>query len=242
MKYGVGVAGPLTIHGPSTDFWDNPVDPILMTDWSYRSAFEDWAYSLGQTTDPTTGIITSNPRPAMKSILLNGKGQYVPTFAEYKDPTFVVNEVPKHTIFFQKGRRHLLRLINTAVDATFIFSIDHHYITVIGMDLVPIVPYRTNSVLIGIGQRYHVIVEAKPDVEVPGGNYWMRTTVAEGCSSFAETRALPDERTGIVRYDPFSPFMPLSKKHTFPTACADEDYANLKPWLKWTVDDKAIGT
>lgn len=135
-----------------------------------------------------------------------------------------------------------MRLINTAVDATFIFSIDNHVITVIGMDLVPIVQYQTNSVLVGIGQGYHIIVEAKPDVDSPGGNYWIRTTVADGwCSSFAATRAVPDERTGIIRYDPSRPYMPLSKRHTFPTACADEDYVNLKPWLKWQVNDTNIG-
>ena len=54
-------------------------------------------------------------------------------------------------IFNKQGVRYLLRLINTSVDSTFIFSIDGHNLTVIGMDFVPIEPYTNTSVLIGIG-------------------------------------------------------------------------------------------
>jgi len=220
----------MTIHGPSSGSYDLAKDPILMTDWSYRNSFDEWAFSLQP----------NGTRPAMKSILLNGTGQYVPTMAEF-NAGLVVKEVKKYTTVFQKGKRYLLRLINTSVDATFIFSIDHHNLTVVGADFVPIVNYSTNSVLVGIGQRYHVIVEANPQVEVPGSSYWIRTTVAQGCSSFATTRAVPDERTGILRYDANSPFEPISKKHIFPTKCSDEPYEKLKPVLRWTVEPPEKG-
>lgn len=51
-----------------------------------------------------------------------------------------------------QGKKYLLRLINTSVDTTFIFAIDNHDITVMSSDFVPIVPYKTDSVLIGIGK------------------------------------------------------------------------------------------
>lgn len=47
------------------------------------------------------------------------------------------------------------------------FSIDGHKLTVIAADLVPIVPYRTDSVILTSGQRYDVIFEANQDI----GNY-----------------------------------------------------------------------
>lgn len=233
LQYGVGLAGPMTIHGPSSGSYELAKDPFLMTDWSYRNAFDEWAYSLRNE--------TKVDRPAMRSILLNGKGQYVPTMAEFQNPQFNVREVPKYTTVFQRGKRYLLRLINTSVDATFIFSIDDHMITVVGADFVPIHPYTTNSVLVGIGQRYHVVVEAKPLKELPGGNYWIRTTVAQNCSAFAATRALPDERIGILRYDAASPFDPLSKRHEFSTVCSDEPYGKLKPILEWKVNPASRG-
>lgn len=45
-----------------------------------------------------------------------------------------------------------MRLINTSTDTTFVFSIDKHNFTVIGADLVPLEPYDTSHILIGIGK------------------------------------------------------------------------------------------
>lgn len=50
-----------------------------------------------------------------------------------------------------QGARYLLRLINTSVDTTFIFSIDSHNLTVMSSDFVPIHSYTTDHVVIGIG-------------------------------------------------------------------------------------------
>jgi FtsP/CotA-like multicopper oxidase with cupredoxin domain len=46
-----------------------------------------------------------------------------------------------------------MRIINTAVDTTFIFTIDNHTLEVIEADFVPIEPYNTSNILIGIGMR-----------------------------------------------------------------------------------------
>ena len=54
----------------------------------------------------------------------------------------------------EQGVRYLLRLINTSVDTTFIFSIDSHKLTVVEADFVPIKNYTTESVLIGIGMLH----------------------------------------------------------------------------------------
>lgn len=66
LQYGDGVAGPLTIHGPSSTEYDEARDPILMTDWNHRSGFMDFHKEL------IAG--PGNPPPVMDSILLNGQG------------------------------------------------------------------------------------------------------------------------------------------------------------------------
>ena len=65
LQYGDGLLGPMTIYGPSTANYDSneAFKPILMTDWSHRSVFEDWPLML------ETGIA-----PEMTNILLNGRG------------------------------------------------------------------------------------------------------------------------------------------------------------------------
>lgn len=51
----------------------------------------------------------------------------------------------------EKGKRYLLRLVNASAESMFIFSIDGHKLEVIATDLVPIRPYITDSIFIGIG-------------------------------------------------------------------------------------------
>lgn len=58
------------------------------------------------------------------------------------------------------GTSYRLRLVNGAADTHFRFTIDNHILTVISNDLVPIAPYNTTDLSIGMGQRYDVIVKA----------------------------------------------------------------------------------
>jgi FtsP/CotA-like multicopper oxidase with cupredoxin domain len=198
-----------------------------MTDWNQRSAFQDWAWSV----DNKSGFAP----PKMTSILLNGEGVAPPGTCTDPKPAKL------HTLNFQKGVRYLLRLINTSVDTTFIFSIDGHNLTVVGADFVPIHNYTTESVLIGIGQRYHVIVEANPIVPTTDGNYWIRTVPADGCKFFAKDYYnVTTSTTGIVRYDHTNQDDPTSQNLTFPLECSDEPYDKLRPIVKWTVPQNNI--
>lgn len=61
------------------------------------------------------------------------------SFGTYFEKTFVA------------GKRYLLRLINASAESMFIFSIDGHEMEVIQTDLVPIKPYNTSSLFLGIG-------------------------------------------------------------------------------------------
>ena len=83
------------------------------------------------------------------------------------------------------------------------------------------------------GQRYNIIVEANPNVTQASGNYWIRTVpVVCGLSRFNTT---VDERTGIVRYNPWSQDDPTTSTWDFSRDCSDETYTSLKPVVPWTV-------
>ena len=137
---------------------------------------------------------------------------------------------------FSKGKKYLLRIINTSVDTTFVFAIDNHKLQVIEADFVPIVPYTNDSILVGIGQRYHVVVEANPVDQGHGvpadGNFWMRAVPADDCANFAGD---VNEEVGIVRYNKDSKLSPKSERATFATKCSDETYSSLRPILEWNV-------
>ena len=50
----------------------------------------------------------------------------------------------------------MLRLINTSSESIFVFAIDNHNLIFLGSDFVPINPYTTDSVRIGIGEAISV--------------------------------------------------------------------------------------
>lgn len=80
---------------------------------------------------------------------------------------------------FEAGVRYRIRLINVAADNHMRFMIDNHTLEVIASDFVPIVPYNTTNLSIGMAQRYDVIVTAKDLTE---GNFWLRAVPQESCS------------------------------------------------------------
>ena len=218
LQYADGLLGPMTIYGPSSANYDEALEPILMTDWSHRSAFEDFYLEMNER------------RPLMTSSLMNGRGNYSCTDLEWNAGN--CTEPPeKYSIRFQEGKKYLLRLINTSVDSTWIFSIDNHKMQVVGSDFVPIKPYHTNHVLVGIGQRYHVLVEATRPLS--DRDYWIRMTVANNCSGFHKLNP-PKEEIGILHYND-STGEPTTKWNEFKNSCADEPYDKLVPILPWKV-------
>lgn len=94
---------------------------------------------------------------------------------------------------------------------------------------------RINSCL--VGQRYHVVVEAKP-VNISYGDapdsYWIRTIPANGCNTFPKDR-MPANTTGILRYNAKDHATPTTVNGSYSLKCADEPYDKLKPILPWTV-------
>ncbi|KAL9126844.1 MAG: hypothetical protein Q9217_004171 [Psora testacea] len=245
LQYADGLAGPITFHGPSSADYDVALEPFLFGDWSHNSAFQDYAAELRQ------------PPAKMQTVILNGKGFYNCTLSP--KPGCNANKAPP--IFeqvFQRGRKYLMRLINTSTASTFIFSIDKHMLQVVAMDFVAIEPYvsshiskkhkastdhflskYTDSILVGIGQRYHVVVEARPSndlIPVEDQNYWIRIVGAHGCFDVEEGQQ--NELLGIIRYNSGSQKRPTTTSYQFSKQCADEPYASLVPVVPMTVTAK----
>lgn len=169
------------------------------------------------------------------SILLNGVGNAT----AYNNSNLNTTTIPdRHTLNVDapiggKVKRYLLRLINTSFESTFIFSIDSHKFWVVEADFVPIKPYQTKSVLIGIGQRYHVILEAA-DPNQGQCEYWIRTWRATCFLGFPQNGSAHYERTGILRYrDPTTPVNIPSNPWTVDFNCSDEKPSNLQPIVQW---------
>jgi FtsP/CotA-like multicopper oxidase with cupredoxin domain len=63
-QYSDGVLGPMIIHGPQNQDWDEELAPIVVNDWVHKTAFELFKVEMGGVSDPQAD-----------SILVNGVGK-----------------------------------------------------------------------------------------------------------------------------------------------------------------------
>lgn len=209
LQYSEGLFGGIIFNGPATANYDEDLGTLLLQDWGHKHAFELWHTAK-----------TGRP-PRLDGGLINGTNTYNCTGST--DPN-CVGGGKKFEAVFEKDKSYLLRLVNTAVDATFQFSIDGHKLKVIANDFVPIEPFETDSIQLTVGQRYDVIVEAN----ATPGDYWLRGGYVGTCAPNAN----PDDITGIIRYDASSTATPESTSTVVPSgSCLDEPAEKLKPHL-----------
>ena len=132
-QYGLGVLGGLIINGPATANYDIDLGTYLVNDWYYQTA-----YQISDEAD--ANLQTGSGPPPANNILINGTNKNANGGGSYNKVTL------------QSGKKYLLRLVNPSVDNQIRVSLDNHPFQVITSDLVPIHPYNTNWVLLGIGK------------------------------------------------------------------------------------------
>lgn len=202
----------MIINGPATADYDEDLGMLFLSDWGHTPACQLWdTAKLGAP-------------PTLETGLVNGTNT-----CDCSDSTDAncIGGGKKFETVFESGKKYRIRVINTAIEAHFEFSIDGHNLTVIWNDLVPIVPYETESLVVSIGQRYDVIVEASAAVD----NYWLRAGWVTACS----INGNPTNITGIVRYDNTSTANPTSTGITIGSSCGDEPLESLVPYLAMNV-------
>lgn len=178
-QYAAGVAGAMIIHGPSQVAYDYDVGPILLSDW-YHATYE-------QIVDQIMTPSVTPPRPPFSdSNLINGKMSF--------DCSQLTNKTQQCTsnaglskFQFHSGKKHRLRLINNGAEGIQRFTIDGLNMTVIANDFVPVQPYTTNVVTLGVGQRTDVIVTATGP---PNSAIWMRSDLSPTCDTANHPYAL----------------------------------------------------
>lgn len=157
-QYAAGLFGAMVIHGPHENIlYDADLGPVLLTDWYHPPYFDLVKQTVGVNTPP---VFSDNN-------LINGKMD----FNCSKIPAGGPNCTPNAGLSkfkFTSGKTHRLRLINAGAEGLQRFTIDNHTMTVIAQDFVPVVPFQTNVVTLGIGQRTDVLVNANmpPDSAV----------------------------------------------------------------------------
>jgi FtsP/CotA-like multicopper oxidase with cupredoxin domain len=211
-QYSDGVVGPIIIDGPATSNYDFDLGAMPINDYYYRPAFE--LAPLIQ-----RGVFPRGP-PSAENILINGTNVNRNGTGKY------------HRNTLTKGKKYRLRLINTSTNDNFKVGLDGHDFTVITADFVPVRPFITKWLFIGIGERYDVIINANQAVD----SYWFHVVPQTGCSSNQNPNAV-----SIFSYAGATSATPsdATRNNAPPGAdCADPN-AQLVPYVKLDVPSNA---
>ncbi|CAK1359430.1 Laccase-2 [Cercospora beticola] len=195
-----GVFGGMVIHGPATANYDEEIGVMLLADWDHDTV--DSLYSYAQTSGP----------PTLDTGLINGTNVWGDLGSRWETS-------------LTSGSTYLLRLVNAAIDTHWDFSIDNHTLKVIAADFVPIVPYTTERLSIGMGQRYDVIITA--DQGDVASDFWLRAVPDSFCSDNDNS----DDIKGIIHYDSSTGTPQTSSQVYDQLDCFGEKSKSLVPYL-----------
>ncbi|KAI7502632.1 Laccase-3 [Hortaea werneckii] len=203
-----GVLGGIVINGPSTSNWDTDLGMLFLNDWSHQTV--DELYTYAETEGP----------PTMDNGLINGTNTGDDGGSRFSTSV-------------TEGDTYLLRLVNGAADTHFDFTIDNHTLQVISSDFVPIQPYYTDVLSIGMGQRYDVLVTA--NMSSAASDFWIRAIPDSYCSESANTNDIK----GILHYGS-STGTPNTIAFTYDSNdCSGEDASDIVPYLALDAETSA---
>jgi FtsP/CotA-like multicopper oxidase with cupredoxin domain len=208
-QYTAGVLGPMVIYGP-VDGQDFDVDlgPVMLIEW-YHESYENLVSDVMSATNLS--------RPHADSNLIQGKGYY--PCANVTNGAACGN-AGLAEFQFTSGKKHKLRLINAGGELFTTFSIDEHTMTVVANDFVPVEPYETNYVTLGVGQRTDIIVEGTGN---PDESYWIRSF--NGICGDPRTNVFDEDGRAVIFYENANTtVLPTSTGHLTPnnTACRND--------------------
>lgn len=167
-QYAAGLFGAMIVYGPSVAQYDEDIGPVLLTDY-YHAEYYDIV-------EDVMGTDLSKAAPYSVNNLINGKGTF--DCALLNNGSTCTPNAGYSKFQFSVGKTYRLRLINAGAEGLQKFSIDNHKLKVIAYDFVPINPYETEIVTLGIGQRADVLVEATGSAS---DAVWMRSVISN-CS------------------------------------------------------------
>ena len=107
----------MIINGPATADYDEDLGALFLTDWSHKSVFPLWATTARAGAPPT-----------LENGLINGTNTFD---CSTSTDANCIGGGKKFETVFESGTKYRIRLINTAIDGHFQFSIDGHNLTVV---------------------------------------------------------------------------------------------------------------
>ncbi len=208
-----GLYAPLIIEDPN-DPVDVDVDATLMLD--------DWLDGYGRTPQQvlaeleTGGGHSGHNMGNMGNMgnMMGGSGSGLTGDVTY--PLHIINgrgPNERETVTAKPGQRVRLRLINAGSDTAYRVAVADHKLTVTHADGFPVKPVAVDTVLLGMGERYDVVVTAKSGAfaiiavpegktDPPGEAVLRTTTTAKSPAPGSRPRALEGRALSYLDLQP----------------------------------------
>lgn len=199
---------------------DDPNEPGRYDDEAVL-ILDDWTDGWGSSPKQILAGFRADGMPAMQEmdmggISMNGTSQVDPRQPLGQDagdvtyPAHLINgrlARDPESITTQPGRRVRLRIINAGGDTAYRFSVGGHRLTVTHADGFPVRPIEVDSLILGMGERYDVIVKAGdgsfPIFAVPVGKQGSPALAVLRTSSrrLGDASPPPPEKGRLLRYE-----------------------------------------
>ena len=166
-------------------------------------------------------------------------------------PAHLINgrlAVEPMTVETRAGRRVRLRLINAGSDTAYRFAVGGHRLTVTHSDGFPVRPVDVDSLIIGMGERYDVVITAGdgtfPIVAVPEGKRdpagFAVLRTLPGTAPRPDTR--PAELSGrLLRYADLAPTDEAALPNREPDRTLDVRLQMGSSGRRWLINGKTFG-
>ncbi|CCC14584.1 unnamed protein product [Sordaria macrospora k-hell] len=181
-QYSAGAFGAIVVHGPKHQdaHYDEDLGPVFLTDW-YHADTRDIVKGV-------VGLPAPLTQPYSDNNLINGRMPFDCTNANITAFNRTCTSDADYSRYrFTRGKTYRLRLLNIGSQGMQRFTIDGMKMKVLAQDFIPVVPYTTDVVTIGIGQRTDVLVTATGS---SADAIWMRSDVSPTCSVSTQGHAL----------------------------------------------------
>lgn len=135
----------------------------------------------------------------------------------------------------ESGKTYRLRIINSGAEGLQKFSIDGAKLTVIANDFVPVKPYLTDVVTLGVGQRSDVLYKATGK---PTDAVWMRSTLGDSNTTCTLNDGVSPEAVAAIYYENADtssiPKTTSSVPHSKIANCLNDNLARTTPFYPLT--------
>ncbi|MBX7450782.1 multicopper oxidase family protein [Mycolicibacterium sp. 3033] len=167
---------------------------------------DDWTDGVGPSPDRVFDGLRNRGMGRMPGMGRVGSSLLGGDAGDVRYPAYLINgRVPAAPTSFiaRPGQRIRIRLVNAGSDTAFRVALAGHQMTVTHTDGYPVVPTDVDALLIGMGERYDVLVTARDGVfalvaAAEGKNALARALLSTAAGSPPDSDFLPAELNGRV--------------------------------------------